>query len=205
MADRTALSEFTKGLWDENPILRLVLGLCPTLAVTSSAINGIAMGASTMFVLVLSSLFVSLIRRHVPGQVRIATYIVIIAGFVTLADLFLKAQFPAVSKALGPYIPLIVVNCIILGRAEAFAAKNPPVSSIIDGIGMGIGFTWVLTVIGAIREVLGSGSIFNYVLMTEEVFSPWVVMVLPPGAFLTFGLLLGGINYYISLRKAAGK
>jgi electron transport complex protein RnfE len=205
VADRTALSEFTKGLWDENPILRLVLGLCPTLAVTSSAINGIAMGASTMFVLVLSSLFVSLIRRHVPGQVRIATYIVIIAGFVTLADLFLKAQFPAVSKALGPYIPLIVVNCIILGRAEAFAAKNPPVSSIIDGIGMGIGFTWVLTVIGAIREVLGSGSIFNYVLMTEEVFSPWVVMVLPPGAFLTFGLLLGGINYYISLRKAAGK
>ncbi|MEE8575081.1 MAG: Rnf-Nqr domain containing protein, partial [Thermodesulfobacteriota bacterium] len=148
---------------------------------------------------------VSLIRRIVPKQVRIPTYIVIIAGFVTLADLFLKAEFPAISKSLGPYIPLIVVNCLILGRSEFFASKHAPGRAIVDAIGMGIGFMIVLIVLGSVREVLGSGSIFGFVFLSEAVFTPWVVMVLPAGAFLTLGLLMGIINYVTAGKKEASE
>ncbi len=192
---KTLSAEFVKGLWDENPIIKLLLGMCPALAVSNSATNGLAMGLATLFVLVASNSLVSIVRRLVPSQVRIPTYILIIAGFVTLADLFLKAQMPGISKALGPYVPLIVCNCAILGRSEFFASKNPLIPSIVDGFGMGVGFTLVLVVLGSIREVLGSGAIFGFVFMGEEVFAPWVVMVLPAGAFLTLGLLMGILNY----------
>ena len=155
------ISEFKRGLWTENPVFRQLLGLCPTLAVTNSAINGVAMGLATSFVLISSSAFVSLIRKLVPNQVRIATFTVIIATFVTVADQFLAAMFPPISKALGPYVPLIVVNCIILGRQEAFASKNPLKKSVFDAIVMGCGFVATLTALGIIREILGSGSIFG--------------------------------------------
>lgn len=184
------LYEFIKGLWEESPIFRQLLGMCPTLAVTTSTINGFSMGMATTFVLVCSSTIVSLIRKLIPSQVRIASYIVIIATFVTLADLFLKANFMAISKALGPFVPLIVVNCVILGRAEAFASKNNPLFSFADALGMGLGFTLGLTILGTIRELIGSGSIFGLVN-----FEPWVIMILPGGAFITLGLLIGLINY----------
>jgi electron transport complex protein RnfE len=177
--------------------------MCPTLAVTNSATNGFAMAAATAFVLLSSSTLVSLIRRLVPSQVRIPTYIIIIAGFVTLADLFLKAMFPAISKSLGPYIPLIVVNCLILGRSEFFASKHSVGRSIIDAAGMGTGFMIVLVILGGVREILGSGSIFGFVLMNEEVWIPWVVMVLPAGAFLTLGVLMGLLNY-VTMKKNGG-
>ncbi len=198
----TILKEFKKGLWAENPVIKMLLGMCPALAVTNSATNGFAMGMATTFVVISSSTMVSLIRRIVPRQVRIPTYIVIIAGFVTLADLFLKAQFPVISKALGPYVPLIVVNCLIMGRAEFFASRHPLFPAIMDALGMGLGFTGVLVVLGGIREILGSGSIFGVVFMTEEVFTPWVVMILPAGAFLTLGLLIGIINYASQRRES---
>ena len=147
--------EFRKGLIKQNPVLVQLLGMCPTLAVTTSAINALTMGLAVIFVMVSSSLMVSLIRKIVPNQVRIATFTIIIATFVTIADLFLKAKFPALSKALGPYVPLIVVNCIILGRCEAFASKNNPLRAIADAFGMGLGFTGALLVLGSIREILG--------------------------------------------------
>jgi electron transport complex protein RnfE len=143
---------------------------------------------------------VSLIRRLVPGGVRIPTYIIIIAAFVTLAELFLKAFFPEVSKSLGPYIPLIVVNCMIMGRAEFFASKNPIMPALVDALGTGIGFTWVLVLLGAIRELFGSGSIFGFMILGETIFTPWVIMVLPAGAFLSLGLMIGLINYF-TLRR----
>ena len=205
MADKTLSREFVKGLWDENPILKMLLGMCPALAVSNSAVNGLAMGLATAFVLISSNALVSIVRRLVPGQVRIPTYIMIIAGFVTLADLFLKAQFPAISKSLGPYIPLIVCNCLILGRSEFFASKHGLVPSIVDGVGMGIGFTGVLVVMGVIREILGSGAVFGFVFMGEEVFTPWIIMILPAGAFLTLGMLMGIINYITNKRKAEAK
>jgi electron transport complex protein RnfE len=177
VAKRTLAEEFKKGLWAENAVIRLLLGMCPALAVSNSAINGLFMGLASTFVVVCSSTMVSTIRRLVPRQVRIPTYIVIIAGFVTLADLFLKAQYPAISKALGPYVPLIVVNCMIMSRAEFFASKHPLKPSMADALGTGLGFTGVLVVLGAVREVLGSGSIFGLVLMTEEAFTPWVIMI----------------------------
>ncbi len=201
MAKRTITEEFKKGLWAENAVLRLLLGMCPALAVTNSAINGLVMGLASTFVVVCSSTMVSTIRRLVPRQVRIPTYIVIIAGFVTLADLFLKAQFPAISKALGPYVPLIVVNCMIMSRAEFFASKHPLKPSMADALGTGLGFTGVLVVLGSIREILGFGSIFDIVIMTEEAFTPWVIMILPPGAFLSLGLMIGIINHFTELRK----
>ncbi len=201
MAGKSLGAEFVKGLWAENPVLRLLLGMCPALAVSNSAINGLAMGLATLFVLVASNTMVSLIRRIVPSQVRIPTYIMIIAAFVTLADLCLKARLPEISKALGPYVPLIVCNCLILGRSEFFASKHPIIPSIIDGLGMGIGFTGVLVVLGMVREVFGSGAIFGFVFMGEDVFTPWVVMILPAGAFLTLGMLMGIINYIGNLRK----
>ncbi|MEE8184843.1 MAG: electron transport complex subunit E [Thermodesulfobacteriota bacterium] len=196
--------EFIKGLWDENPVIRMLLGMCPTLAVTNSVTNGLAMGVATTFVLLSSSIIASLIKGIVPTKVRIPTYVVIIAGFVTMADLFLKAQFPPISKALGPYVPLIIVNCIILGRVEVFASRHSLGVSIADSFGMGIGFTSTLVVLGAIREILGSGSFFGLQFLTESIFTPWVVMILPAGAFLTLGLLIGIINFIKSRSKERG-
>ncbi len=185
--------DFLKGLWKENPIFVQVLGTCPTLAVTTKAVFGLSMGIATTFVLISSSLVVSLIRKVVPPQVRIPMFTVIIATFVTAADYFLKANFYEISKALGPYVPLIVVNCIILGRAEAFASKNGPVRSVLDALGMGLGFTSALLVLGSCREILGSGAIFGLRVMPQG-FTNWIVMILPAGAFITFGLLVGVFN-----------
>ncbi len=185
--------EFLKGLWDENPVLVSLLGLCPTLAVTNSAINGLAMSLATGFVLISSSFIISLIRKTIPSQVRIASFIVVIATFVTIADRYMAAFFPDISKALGPYVPLIVVNCVILGRQEAFSSKNNPGRSVLDSSGMTVGFLFVLVVLGAIRELFGTGSIFNVQLMGDW-FTPWMVMILPPGAFFTLGLLIGIVN-----------
>ncbi len=195
----TLQKEFLKGLWRENPTFRLVLGMCPTLAVTTSAENGIGMGLATTFVLVCSNLFISLLRRFIPSKVRIPAFIVIIASFVTLVDLVMEGYFFSLHKALGLYIPLITVNCIILGRAEAFASKNSLVPSIADGLGMGIGFTLSLTVLGAVRELIGRGMLFGV-----SVFGPHypalLVFVLPPGAYLALGLLSALMNR-ISLKK----
>ena len=192
--------EFYKGIWEINPTFKQILGMCPTLAVTVSAINGIAMALATTFVLVFSSLLISLIRKLIPSQVRIAAYIVVIATFVTIVDLVMKAQFPGLSKALGPFIPLIVVNCIILGRAEAFASKNGPLASVMDAFGNGVGFLISLFVLGSIREVIGSGTILGYAVMPES-FETWIIMILPAGAFLTLGLLMGGANAFVNSRK----
>ncbi len=189
-AERSIGKEFIKGLWDENPIFRQLLGMCPTLAVTNAVINGIAMGLATSFVLIFSSLVISSIKKLIPNQVRIASYIVIVASFVTIADRFLAAFFPPLSKNLGPYVPLIVVNCIILGRAEAFASKNPVGRSVVDALGMSAGFVLALLILSSIREILGSGTILGHQVMGAW-FKPWIIMVLPPGAFIALGILLG--------------
>ncbi len=194
------IGELKRGLWTENPVFRQLLGLCPTLAVTNSAVNGLAMGLATTFVLLSSSFFVSLIRKLIPNQVRIATFTVIIATFVTVAELFLAAFFPPISKALGPYVPLIVVNCIILGRQEAFASKNAPGKSVIDALVMGCGFIAALTTLGVIRELLGSGTVFGAQVLGAW-FKPWVVMILPAGAFLSLGIGLGIINYIVGRKQ----
>lgn len=191
--------EFKKGLWQDIPPFRLVLGTCPTLAVTNSVKNGIAMGLATLFVLFWSNVIISAVRKTISPQVRIAAYVVIIALVVTIADMFLAAMFPPISKALGPYVPLIVVNCIILGRAEAFAQKNPVIPSIMDALGIGLGFTMSLATMGTIRELLGFGSILNFKLLGDW-FEPWIVMILPAGAFMVFGGLIALVNY-ISSRK----
>jgi electron transport complex protein RnfE len=191
---------FAKGLWRENPILRILLGFCPTLAVTTSATDAVGMGAAATFVLVGSNTVISAIRRIVPSQMRIPIFIVVIATFVTVVDLVLQAYFPALSKSLGVFIPLIVVNCIILGRAEAFASKNGVASSLIDGLGMGVGFTLALLVLGCVREILGSGSIFGVPLFATDV--PRVlIFVLPPGAFLSLGCMLWLMNELDQRRK----
>ncbi|MBT4087987.1 MAG: electron transport complex subunit E [Deltaproteobacteria bacterium] len=192
--------EVLKGIWDENPEMVSLLGLCPTLAVTNSALNGLTMSMATGFVLLCSSLMISLLRNLIPPQVRIASYIVIIATFVTVVDRYLAAFDPAQSKALGPYIPLIVVNCVILGRQEAFSAKNNPGRSLLDSFGMTLGFTAVLVILGGIRELLGAGSIFNIQIMGDW-FNPWMVMILPPGAFFTLGILIALVNL-INERRA---
>lgn len=193
MAEKTIKQEFFKGLWGENPVTRQLLGLCSVLAVSNAVINGVAMGLAVTFVLVFSSLLVSLIRKIVPNQVRIASYIVIIATFVTIADRVLAAYFPQLSKAMGPYVPLIVVNCIILGRAEAFASKNKIGRSIIDALGMSLGYVLTLLLMGVIRELLGSRTILGYQVLGQW-FSPWVVMLLPPGAFIMLGLIIALSN-----------
>ncbi|MFW6129095.1 MAG: electron transport complex subunit RsxE [Candidatus Aminicenantaceae bacterium] len=190
MATKSLSQEFVKGLWEENAVFRQLLGMCPTLAVTNAVINGIAMGLATTFVLVFSSLVISSIKKIIPNQVRIACYIVIIATFVTMADRFLAAFFPPISKALGPYVPLIVVNCIILGRQEAFASKNPVGRSLVDALGMSTGFIMALLILSSIRELLGTGAILGYQIMGTW-FKPWTIMILPAGAFITLGLLLG--------------
>lgn len=187
--------EFIKGLWEDNAVFRQLMGMCPTLAVTNAAINGLAMGVATLFVLVCSSVIVALIKNYIPSKVRIPSYIVIIATFVTIADLFMAAFFPDIQKVLGLFIPLIVVNCLILGRAEAFASRNPVRFALMDSLGMGIGFTWALTLLGIIREVLGMGSIFGAQVMGDG-FIPWIIFILPPGAFITLGILLGVINSF---------
>ena len=196
----SAAAEFAKGLWDENPVLSSLLGLCPVLAVTNSAINGMAMGLATTFVLLSSSIMITLLRKIIPHQVRIASYIVIIATFVTVADRFLAAYFPDISKALGPYVPLIVVNCLILGRQEAFSSKNGLGRSLLDSSGMGVGFIFVLILLGSFRELLGTGSIFGIAIMGEW-FDPWMVMILPPGAFLGLGFFIA-ITNWINDRRA---
>ena len=191
--------EFKRGLWQDIAPFRLVLGLCPSLAVTNSVINGLSMGLATLFVLFTSSVVVSAVRKYIAPQVRIAAYVVIIAVLVTVTDLFLQAMFPPISKALGPYVPLIITNCIILGRIEAFAQKNPVLPTVMDALGTGIGFTAALTLMGIIREFLGFGSIFNVKLLGNW-FTPWIVMILPAGAFLVMGGLIALVNY-ISHRK----
>ncbi len=203
MKKQVSLSkEYLKGVWENNPILIQLLGLCPTLAVTVSAINGLAMGLAATFVLVMSSLLISSIRKIIPGQVRIASFIVIIATFVTIVDLVMKAKFPDLSKALGPFIPLIVVNCVILGRQETFASKNNPGRALLDALGMGTGFTLALIILGSIREIIGSRTIFNLQVLPNQ-FEPWLIMILPAGAFLTLGLLLGLSNMYTDRKKRA--
>ncbi len=196
-------TEFFKGFWNENAAFRQLLGMCPLLAVTTSVINGISMGIAMTFVLVSTSIVVSLIRKLVPNQVRIATFTIIIATFVTIADLFLRAKFPPISKSLGPYVPLIVVNCIILGRQEAFAKKNPVGRSFLDALGMGLGFTLALLLLGAIREILGSGSILDIQILGTW-FEPWVIMILPAGAFITLGFLIALMNVIDQRLKRAG-
>jgi len=189
MATKTIAQEYLKGLWDENPVFRQLLGLCPTLAVTNAVINGIAMGLATAFVLIISSVVVASIKKIIPSQVRIASYIVIIATFVTMADRFLAAYFYPISKSLGPYIPLIVVNCIILGRQEAFSSKNSVGRSFIDALGMSTGFILALITLSGIREILGMGTFLGYQVMGAW-FKPWIIMILPAGAFITLGILL---------------
>ncbi len=185
------LPEFVKGLWRENPIFVQVLGMCPALAVTNTAVNGLAMGGATLFVLVCSSFMVSALRRLIPKPVRISTYIVIIATFVTVADFALQAAVPAIHRELGAFISLIVVNCVILGRQEAFASKYPVGPAVADALGMGGGFLLALTLLGAAREVLGKGLLFGASLFGPS-FEPWVIMILPPGGFLMLGFLLLG-------------
>ena len=180
------------GIIKENPTFVLLLGMCPTLGTTSSAINGMSMGLATMFVLILSNLVISLIKNLIPDMVRIPSFIVVIASFVTLLQMLMQPYLPDIYATLGLFIPLIVVNCIILGRAEAFAAKNGPVASIFDGIGMGLGFTIALTVLGAVREILGTGKIFGLTLMPEEY--GMLVFVLAPGAFIVLGYLIAIVN-----------
>ncbi|MGI6706376.1 MAG: electron transport complex subunit RsxE [Clostridia bacterium] len=192
---------FVNGILNENPIFRLVLGMCPTLAVSTAAINGIGMGLAATFVLVGSNLVVSLLKDYVPSKVRIPAFVVIIATFVTMVQMFMKAFAPELDRALGIFIPLIVVNCIILARAEAFAFKNGPVASMIDGLGMGLGFTLALTLLGAIRELLGNGSIFGFPVMGAW-YEPALIMVLAPGGFLTLGLVLALINK-LSMKKTS--
>jgi electron transport complex protein RnfE len=183
------LNNFSKGFLRENPILVLLLGTCPTLAVTSSAMNGLGMGLATTFVLFMSNIFISVVKDFVPDKVRIPAFVVVIASFVTIVDLLMQAYTPALSNQLGIFIPLIVVNCIVLGRAEAFAAKNNVFSSFVDGLGMGLGFTMALVVIGSIREMLGAGSIFGYKFIAENA-DGILVFILAPGAFITLGFLI---------------
>jgi len=191
----SSLKNLTKGLLKENPVLVLGLGACPTLAVTTSAVNGLGMGAATLFVLVCSNTLVSLIKNFIPDKVRIAAFIVIIATFVTVIDLVMKAYSPDLYQALGIFIPLIVVNCAILGRAEAFAQKNTVWNSLLDGLGMGLGFTLALTVMGSVRELLGNGSIFNIALSGANA-NNILLFILPPGAFVTYGLLVAIMNKF---------
>ncbi|MBU1077504.1 MAG: electron transport complex subunit E [Spirochaetes bacterium] len=194
----SSIKEFTKGIIKENPTFILMLGLCPTLAVSVTVINGIGMGIATMFVLLGSNIIVSLLRKVIPDKIRIPSYIVIIATFVTIVDYTLNAYVPSLHKELGIFIPLIVVNCIILGRAEAFANKNSLFRSVMDALGMGLGFTFSLIFIALVREVLGSGTITlklqDFGWIWKVPIKPMAIMVLPPGAFITIGILMGILN-----------
>lgn len=185
------LTNFTKGFIKENPVFVLLLGLCPTLGVTSTAINGLGMGLATTFVLLMSNIVVSIIKNFIPDKVRIPAFIVIIATFVTIVELTMQAYTPALFEALGLFIPLIVVNCLVLGRAEAFASKQSIFSSVVDGLGMGLGFSFALTLLGGVRELLGSGNIFGFELLQGDLM---LVFVLAPGAFIALGYLIALMN-----------
>lgn len=191
----TTMDEFLKGLWKENPVFVQVLGMCPVLAVTNTVMNSVVMGVATTFVLLMSAIMVSLTRNWIPRQVRIATYILIIATFVTMADYIIKAVSLAAHQSLGAFISLIVVNCMILGRAEAFSSKHGLKDSVMDALGMGIGFTLAIVMLGIVRETLGSGTFMGFALFGER-FEPWVIMILPGGAFFVLGFLLLGINAF---------
>jgi electron transport complex protein RnfE len=199
MKTTTLFKEFSKGIFRENPIFVIVLGLCPTLAVSTSLQNALGMGIAATFVLVFSNLIISAIRDIVPNKIRIPCFIVVIASFVTIVELLIGAYVPLLQERLGIFIPLIVVNCIIMGRAEAFASRNKVLPSILDGLGMGAGFTLALSMVALIREVLGSGKIFGHLI--AKGFNPAVVMVLPPGALLTLGALIAAVNLIKQKRK----
>ena len=183
---------FLNGLIKENPTFVLLLGMCPTLGTTSSALNGMSMGLATTFVLICSNIVIALLKNLIPDKVRIPAYIVVIASFVTLLQMLMQAYLPTLFASLGLFIPLIVVNCIILGRAEAFAAKNTALPSLFDGLGMGLGFTWALTLLGAVRELLGTGAIFGFTLLPSA--TNMLVFVLAPGAFIVLGYLIAIVN-----------
>jgi len=201
-SQKSLFYDFIKGVWEDNPVLVQLLGMCPTLAVTGAVENAIAMSSAVVFVLVLSAIIISLVRKLIPPQVRIPSFIVVIATFVTIADLTLQAFFPDLSKALGPYIPLIVVNCMILGRMEAFASKNNLGRSILDALGMSLGFAVALLLMSSVREILGSGTWLGYTVFGSW-WDNWMIMILPPGAFLTLGVIIGISNFIQSkLQKA---
>lgn len=191
------MSTLTNGLFRENPTFVLLLGMCPTLGVTTSAVNGMGMGLATAFVLVMANLAISLVANIIPDKIRIPSFIVIVAAFVTIVDMCMAAYLPALHSSLGLFIPLIVVNCIVLGRAEAFASKNKALPSMLDGLGMGLGFTLSLTILGSLRELLGSGKIFNLTIYQEHY--GMLIFVLAPGAFIALGYMIAIINKF---RKA---
>lgn len=193
MRKKTLRSVFFNGIISENPTFRLVLGTCPTLAITTQAINGIGMGAAATFVLIGSNVVISLLRNFIPDKVRIPAFVIVICTFVTMVQLFMQAFIPALYESLGVFIPLIVVNCIILARAEAFACKNSVLHSAVDGLGMGLGFTMAITLIAMIRELLGNGTLFGAQIMGAS-FEPMLLLILPPGGFMTFGLMIGLMN-----------
>lgn len=204
MSDKVSNTKVLKaGLIDENPTFIQLLGMCPTLAVTTSLINAIGMGLSATFVLICSNFVISLVRKIIPSKIRIASYVVVIAAFVSVIEMLLKAYIPSLSKSLGLFIPLIVVNCIILARAESFASKNKPIPSAFDGLGMGLGFTVGLSVLGAVREIIGSGSILGFKIL-EGTFQPAIMFILPPGAFIVLGIVLAVINVWKS-KKGGNK
>lgn len=188
-----SFNNLTRGIIRENPVLVMLLGMCPTLGVTTSAINGLGMGLATMFVLLMSNMAISCVKKIIPDIIRIPSFIIIIASFVTVLEMLMQAYAPSLYAALGIYIPLIVVNCIILGRAEAFASKNGIFQSLLDAVGMGLGFTLALLLLGSIREILGNGSIFGYSFITENA-SPMLLFIMPPGAFLALGGIIAVVN-----------
>lgn len=197
--------EFAKGIFKENPTFVLLLGLCPTLGVTSSAINGFAMGIATLLVLVISNVLVSVVRNYIPDKIRIPAYVMLIATLVTVVDMVMHAYMLGIYKVLGLFIPLIVVNCIILGRAEAFAAKNGVILSFFDGLGVGVGFTLSLTLLGMVREILGAGKLFGIgiidLIIGADKWQPAIIMILPPGAFISLGFLMAAINFIKNKKK----
>lgn len=187
------IKDFLNGLWNENPTFRLVIGMCPTLAVTTNAVNGVAMGLAAAFVLLGSNAMISAMRNFISPKIRMPAFVVVIASFVTIVGMVMKAFLPALDRSLGIFIPLIVVNCIIMARAEAFASKQPVLNSIADGLGMGLGFTLALVMLGSIRELLGNGTIFGLNVFGAS-YEPALLIIMPPGAFITLGLLIGLIN-----------
>ena len=204
MKENSNLKILSNGIIAENPTFIQLLGMCPTLAVTTSLINAIGMGLSATFVLIFSNLVISLLRKYIPNKIRIASYIVVIAAFVSVIEMLLKAYLPSISDALGLFIPLITVNCIILARAESFASKNSPIPSAFDGLGMGLGFTLGLSILGSVREILGAGTILGFPLFGAN-FEPALIFILPPGAFLALGIILAIYNIIRSKKKGAAK